>query len=291
MLLAETIIGGLFGGCIIALLAAGITIVHRSTRVLNFAQGGLATFNTYLFWQVHIAWGVPAALAFPVVLVAAAGVGVAAEAIAIRPLDRADAQTRTVGTIGLLLILQWAVFTAWGANQRFLPLLIGGGVDVFGIRLSGQNLALAVATVVVGAGMALFLTRTRFGLGLAATAQDPAAARMLGVAPRRVSSATFALAGVTGALAGILATPLLVLTPFEMTFVFVIALGASLAGGFESLPRTIAAGLALGVIQSLVATYAPFSGLPQAAGFLAVLAALIVVRRRINVVDVLRGAA
>ena len=273
------------------MLAAGITIVYRSTRVLNFAQGSLATLNTYLYYQATVVWGLSAALAFPVVLIAAAGVGIAAEAVAIRPLARADAGTRTVGTIGLLLIIQWIVLTAWGAHQRFLPLLSDGGLTIGGIRLSAQNLALATATIVVGVGVALVFARTRFGLGLAAAAEDPEAARLLGVGPRAVSRATFAMASVVGALAGILATPLLVLTPTEMTVVFVIALGASLAGGFESLPRTIAAGLALGVIQSLVQSYAPVAGLPQAAGFLAVLVALIVIRRRVDLVQILRGAA
>jgi sulfate-transporting ATPase len=290
-LLIETLLGGLFGGCIIALLAAGITLVHRSTRVLNFAQGGLATFNTYLYFQANVVWGIPAVLALPGVLIAAAGVGIAAEAIAIRPLRDAEPHARTVATIGLLLIVQWAVFTLWGAQQRFLPLLVPGGFTVAGVRIGGQNLTLALATIVVGSGIGLVLTRTRFGLGLAAAAQDGQAARLLGVGPRAVSRSTFALASVIGAVAGILATPLLVLTPQQMTFVFVIALGAALVGGFESLPRTVAGGLALGVIQSLVAAYVPLSGLPQAAGFIAVLGALIVVRRRVNLVDVLRGVA
>lgn len=290
-LLVETVVGGLFGGCVIALLAAGITIVHRSTKVLNFAQGGLATLNTYLYFQATVVWGWPIALAWPAVLVAAGFIGVAAEALTIRPLRRADAQSRTIATVGLLLVIQWIVITAWGAQQRFLPLLAGGGVTIAGVHLSSQNLVTAVATVAVGAGIGIVLVRTRFGLGVSAAAQDPEAARLLGVGPARVSRSTFALASVVGAVAGILATPLLVLTPSQLTLVFVVALGAALAGGFESLPRTVAAGLALGVVQSLVATYAPFSGLPQAAGFFAVLVVLVVVRRRIDLVELLRGTA
>jgi MYXO-CTERM domain-containing protein len=144
----------------------------------------------------------------------------------------------------------------------------------------------------IGGGLGLALVRTRAGLALSATAQDAQSARLLGVSPRAVSMATFALAGVIGGVAGILATPLLILTPSQMTLVLVVALGASLAGGFESLPRTVAAGLALGVIQSLVTVYAPgSSGLPQAAGFLAVLVLLALVRRRANLVEALRRTA
>jgi len=290
-LLAGTLVQGLVRGCVIALLAAGITIVYRSTRVLNFAQGGFATFNTYLYYQFSVVWSWPAAAALPFVLILAAIVGVASEFVAVRPLARTDAQSRTVGTIGLLLILQWAVATIWGTRLRFLPSLSSASVSIGGVRITSQDLAIVLATILVGAGISLSLSRTRAGLALAAVAQDSDAARLLGIGPRAVSIGTFALASVVGAIAGILATPLLVLAPFQMTLVFVIALGAALAGGFESLVRTVAAGLALGVIQSLVSVYVPVSGLPNAAGFIAVLAALVALRRRGDLVEILRGTA
>jgi len=290
-LFAGTVVQGLVRGCVIALLAGGITIVYRSTRVLNFAQGGLATFNTYLYYQFAVTWSWPAAAALPIVLVIAAIVGVFAELVAVRPLVHADPQSRSVGTIGLLLIIQWAVISIWGSQLRFLPSLSSAGLTIGGVRITAQDFAIALATIVVGGGVAFVLGRSRAGLALAAVAQDPDAARLLGVGPRAVSVGTFALASVMGAIAGILATPLLVLNPFQMTLVFVIALGAALAGGFESIGRTIGAGLILGVIQSLVGTYVPVSGLPQAAGFLAVLVVLVVARRRGNLVDLLRGTA
>lgn len=291
-LFAGTVLQGLVSGCVIALLAAGVTIVHRSVRVLNLAQGSLATLNAYVFYQLTVSWGWPVLAAFPLVLIAAACIGVAVETTCIRPLEHAEPQVRAAGTIGVVLIIQWIVFTLWGAQQRFLPALSSAGVSVGGVRLGSQHLAIGVATIAIGAGIGLALSRTRAGLALAATAQDAQAARLLGVSARAVSRATFALASVVGAVAGILATPLLVLTPSQMTLVFVISLGAALAGGFESLPRTVAAGLGLGVIQSMVTTYAPgSSGLPQVAGFVAVLATLAFVRRRVNLVEFVRGNA
>jgi branched-chain amino acid transport system permease protein len=286
------ILQGLVTGCVIALLAMGVTLVHRSTRVLNFAQGGFATLSAYLFYGLTVVWGWPVLAAFPVVLVASAGFGMLAEVAAIRPLERAEPHVRAAGTIGLLLIIQWLVITIWGADQRFLKALASGGVSVAGVRLGAQHLIIAAATVIVGVGLAFGLGRTRAGLALSASAQDRVAAQLLGVSPRIVSLSTFALAGVVGAIAGVLATPLVVLTPSQMTLVFVVSLGAALAGGFDHLPRTALAGLGLGVIQSVVTAYAPSSsGLSQAAGFFAVLVALAVVRRRVNLVDVLRGTA
>lgn len=291
-LFAGAVLQGLVTGSIIALLAAGITIVHRSARVLNLAQGSLATLNTYVYYQLATVWGVPAALAFPLVLVLAIPVGLAVEFACVRPLERAEPQARAAGTIGIVLIVQWIVFTVWGADQRFLPTLSSAGISVGGVRLGAQHLAIVLATIVVGVSLGWAFTRTRAGLALAAAGEDRDAARALGVSARAVSQATFALASVVGAIAGILATPLLVLTPSQMTLVMVIALGASLAGGFTDLPRTVAAGLALGVLQSVVAAYAPSSsGVPQIAGFAAVLVALAIVRRRIDLVDILRGHA
>jgi branched-subunit amino acid ABC-type transport system permease component len=291
-LFTGALLQGIASGCVIALLAAGVTIVYRSTRVLNFAQGSFATLAAYLYYQLVVLWGWPAGAAFPLVIVASAAMGLVAEQLAIRPLEHAEPTVRAAGTIGLVLIVQWLVITVWTAQQRFLPALSDAGVTIGGERLGAQHLAIVIATVVVGGALGLALVRTRAGLALSATAQDAQAARLLGVGPRAVSMATFALAGVIGAVAGILATPLLVLTPSQMTLVLIVALGASLAGGFESLPRTIAAGIALGVIQSLVTAYAPAtSGLPQAAGFLAVLLLLAIVRRRVNLVDILRGSA
>jgi branched-chain amino acid transport system permease protein len=290
-LLTGTVLQGLISGCGIALLAAGVTIVYRSTRVLNFAQGSLATLNTYLYYQATVVWRWSAAVALPAVLVASLVTGVAAETVAIRPLERARPQERAVGTLGLVLIIQWVVVSVWGAGQRFLPTLSSGGVSIGAVRFGAQHVAIAAATLAVGAGIGLALSRTRRGLALAATAQDRDAARLLGVGARAVSVSTFALASFVGAVAGILVTPLLVLTPSQMTLVFVVSLGAALAGGFESLPRTVLGALALGVFQSMITTYVPNSSLSQISGFVAVLAALVIVRRRTNLVDVLRGAA
>lgn len=291
-LFVGALLQGVVGGCVIALLAAGVTIVHRSTRVLNFAQGSFATLAVYLYYQLVVLWRWPVGVAFPIVLLAGGAIGVAAETIAVRPLEKAEPAVRAAGTIGFVLIVQWLVITGWTAQQRFLPALSSAGVDFAGQHLGAQDLAIVTATILIGGGLGLALVRTRAGLALSATAEDAEAARLLGVSSRAVSITTFALAGVIGAVAGVLATPLLILTPSQMTLVLVVALGASLAGGFESLPRSVGAGLALGVIQSLVTAYAPgSSGLPQAAGFLAVLVLLAIVRRRANLVEILRGMA
>lgn len=291
-LFAGTIVQGLVSGCVIALLAAGVTITYRSLRVLNFAHGSFATLSAYVYYAMVVTLGWPALPAVVLTLAVAAAAGVLADIAVVRPLERAEPQARAAATIGAVLVIQWIVLTIWGGAQRFVPSLSARGISLGGIRLGAQHIAIVVTTVALGAVLSIALTRTRAGLALAATAQDAEAVRLLGVSPRAVARATMIASSVTAAIAGILATPLLVLTPSQMTLVFVVSLGAALAGGFSSLGRTVIAGLALGVLQSVVTSYAPdASGLPQASGFLAVLVVLAVVRSRANLVDLVRGTA
>lgn len=286
------ILQGLVSGCVIALLAAGITVTYRSARVLNLAQGSIATLHAYLYFQAVVLWGVPAWVALPGVVALALPIGAGIERAFVRPLAAASPGARAAGTVGIALIVNWVVLAVWGAEQRFIPALSSAGISLGGVRLGAQHLLIAAATLLTGAGLGWAFARTRWGLSLAAAAEDPDAAVLCGIAPRTVATRTFALASALGAVAGILVTPLLVLTPSQMTLIAVVALGASLAGGFESLPRTVGAGLAIGVVQALVTTYAPAgSALPQAAGFACVLAILAITRRRTDLIDVLRGTA
>jgi branched-chain amino acid transport system permease protein len=287
-----TIVQGLVGGCVIALLAGGITVTYRSARVLHLAQGSMATLHAYLYFQATVVWGAPAALALVAVVGLALPIGAAVERAFVRPLASGTPAVRAAGMVGVALILNWVVLTVWGAEQRFLPALSSAGVTLGGVRLGAQHLVIVAVTLATGGGLGYAFARTRWGISLAAAADDPEAARLCGIASGAVARRTFALSSALAALAGILVTPLLVLTPSQMTLLSVIALGAALAGGFESLPRTVVAGLAIGVVQALVTTYAPDgSTLPQAAGFACVLAVLAVARRRTDLIDLLRGTA
>lgn len=287
-----SILQGLVGGCVIALLAAGITVTYRSARVLHLAQGSMATLHAYLYLQATVVWGVPSLIALVAVVALAVPIGASVERAFVRPLAQGTPAVRAAGMVGVALILNWIVLTIWGAEQRFLPALSSAGVSIGGVRLGAQHLVIVAATIATGAGLGWAFARSRWGISLAAAADDPEAARLCGIASATVATRTFALASVLAALAGILVTPLLVLTPSQMTLISVVALGASLAGGFENLPRTVVAGLVIGVVQALVTTYAPDgSTLPQAAGFACVLGVLAIARRRTDLIDLLRGTA
>ena len=291
MKLLQYTIDGLASGFVIALMGLGVVVVYRSTRVLSFAQGALASFNAYLFFQLSVLWHWPVVLSFLIAVVAAVAVGVGAERLAIAPLRQADPITRTVATLGLVLALQVGMRVIWGGSEQFVPPLASGAIHIGGQVIGAQTLVIVGVTVAVTVALAAWFRRSLTGLALAATADDETAARLLGVSPERVSLLSWVLASVLGAIAGILLTPLLVLNPWQMTFIMVSAYAAALVGGFVSLPLTVAGGVVIGVVRSVVTGSATTAGLSETLGFLAVFVVLLLTRtRRTQLVGFLGGS-
>jgi branched-subunit amino acid ABC-type transport system permease component len=283
-------IDGLASGSAIALMGLGVVVIYRSTRVLTFAQGALASFNAYLFFQLSVLWNWPVILSFLAAVVAAAVVGFLAELAVMEPLRRADAMTRTVATLGLVLALQVGMRVIWGGSEQFVPPLVHGTIRIGSDSIGAQTLLTVGVTAAGTAILALWLRRSLTGLAFAASADDATAARLLGVGPVRVSRLSWVLASVLGALAGILLTPLLVLNPWQMTFIMVSSYAAALIGGFVSLPLTIAGGLLIGIVRSVVTASTTTAGLSESLGFVAVFVVLVATRgRRTQLVDLLRG--
>lgn len=272
-------------------MGLGVVVVYRSTRVLSFAQGALASFNAYVFFQLSVLWDWPVALAFAAAVAAAVLVGVGSERLAIAPLRRADPITRTVATLGLVLALQVGMRVIWGGSEQFVPPLVSGTIRLGSLAVGAQTLTIVGVTAAVTAALALWFRRSLTGLALAATADDETGARLLGVSPERVSMLSWVLASVLGAIAGILLTPLLVLNPWQMTFIMVSAYAAALIGGFVSLPLTVAGGVVIGVVRSVVTGSATAAGLSETLGFLAVFVVLVLTRtRRAQLADLLGGS-
>lgn len=271
---------GLANGFIVGLLAVALVIVYRSTRVLSFAHGAIASLGTYAYYQLVTMWGWPAIVGLPFALAAATGAGAAVDIFAMRPLRRADALTRTVSTLGAVLVLQVVIRTVWSGNETFVSPLISGRLKIGSFQMSGQQIIIAVVSLGAAAALGAWSTRSYTGLGLAAIAENPDAARLGGVSPARASLLAWAIGGALAGLAGILITPLLVLNPLQMTLMMVIALGAAMLGGFTSLPAAMAGGCLIGIVQSVVTGYLNVAGLSETFGFIVVFVVLLAMRGR-----------
>jgi sulfate-transporting ATPase len=273
-------VDGLASGFVIALMGLGVVVIYRSTRVLTFAQGALASFNAYLFFQLSVLWGWPVVPSFVAAVVAGAGVGAIAERVAIAPLRSADPITRTVATLGLVLALQVGMRVIWGGSEQFVPPLVRGTIHLGSQDVGAQTLLIVGVTALVTLLLALWFRRSLTGLALAATADNETAARLIGISAERVSLLSWVLASVLGALAGILLTPLVVLNPWQMTFIMVSGYAAALVGGFVSLPLTVAGGVLIGIVRTVVTSEVNVAGLSETLGFIAVFVVLIATRAR-----------
>jgi len=277
----QQIVSGLASGGIYGSLALALVLIHRATGVINFAQGEMATFSTYVLWTLthNHGWPYWPAAAFTLVVSFAGGVGI--HQLAIRPVERGSVLRVVIVTIGLLLTLNGLVTWIWGGSQQTLQSPFPTRtVDVAGVVISLQDLGtigVSIGTVVV---LWLFFRFTKLGLALRAAATNPAEARLVGVRVAWMLGIGWGLAAVLGAIAGALAAPSLAsLDPNLMQAILIYAFAAAVLGGIDSPAGAVVGGLVLGVGLNLLGTYVDFVGaelrLPAA---LAVILAVLLLR-------------
>lgn len=279
--MGQTLTFGLSLGALYGLLAIGIVLVYKASRVLNFAQGELGTFAVYVAWVLIMRRGVPWPLGALLALVVIGLLGFVFERLVIRPMLDGPKLAIVVATLGIMTMLGFVEAKVWGFSpQNLRPPITGRGPHLFGIFVSPTRILALLVAVAVGGGLYLFIKRTTFGLGLLASAQDPVAVRLMGIRLRHLSSFTWVTAAVLGGLAGILIVPSLGGTfhPFFVTALFVPALAAGLLGGMTSIPGSFIGGLAIGLLQAVLRQ--TLGGVPgvEEAGVFAVLLALLLFR-------------
>lgn len=241
--------GGMYG-----LLALGLVLVYKGSRVLNFAQAEIGTVSLFLaYWLVtehHLPWIVGAVCA----LLLGAAIAMVFERVIVRPMGSAPRLSVAVATIGLLTLLLSLELLQFGPSPRVLPPPIEGlGLHIASVYVSPTQLISLAAVAVIGAGLAAFLRRTDFGLGVLAAAEDPTAVRLVGVRLSHVSAFTWGVSGALSALAALFIAPSLgVFTPGVIGApLFVASLAGALLGGMSSLPGAFVGGIAIGVLEAL----------------------------------------
>jgi branched-chain amino acid transport system permease protein len=261
----QTIILGLVSGTLYALIALGITLVYKSSRILNFAQAEVGTLALYWTWWIAGRNGQPWALGALAAIAFSLVVSLLFERFVIRPMFSASRVSLAVATIGLLALMiavEEALFA--GSIKEIPPPLSSGGFSVAGVVVSpSQELSLLVA-VAIAVLLGAFLRFTDFGLGVLATADDPEAARLMGVSRARVSVFTWGTAGVLSALAALLVEPSIgALAPGVFSGgLFLGGFTAALLGGLTSLPGAFVGGIAVGIIEAEVKAHLVFVSAP-----------------------------
>ncbi len=251
--LVQGLIGGLAIGCIYSLIALGITIIIRATEILHFAQGEImmigAMAGLSALWMVDL----PFVL---VLIVGMLGGGLAAVLIelsiyrTLRKL-RVPLINVIIATLGVSIILQNVARLVWGSEPlRYPPLFRSRGVEIGGFAVSPQLIWIVVLGFAMMALLQLFFRYTRLGIAMQAAAQDPDAARLMGVSVKRTTTYTFVVAGVMAGAAGVLLGSLF-FASFNMGFLIGIkAFVAATLGGLGSLSGAMLGGLAFGLIET-----------------------------------------
>src|SRR5436305_11341836 len=256
----QQVVSGLATGGIYGLLALALVLINRSTGVINFAQGGLATLSAFVCWTL-MDHGWAFWPAFGATLLLAFAGGLALEAAVIRPIQGGPLLGIVILTIGLLIAINGLDTWIWGgASKQFHGPFSTAPIRIGGVAFSKQDLGVIVVAFVAVALVSLLFTRTRLGLGLRAAAVNPNEARLVGVKVPVMLALGWGLAAVLGAIAGVMAAPSLFLEPNMMQTVLLYAFAAAVLGGMDSPIGAVVGGLLLGVLLNLVGTYVHWIG-------------------------------
>jgi branched-subunit amino acid ABC-type transport system permease component len=272
------VVGGLANGTIYALVALGVVVVYRVSRVVNLAHGAMGVFATFCFHYVFVqGWGVPIVVAYVLTLLVGAGLGVGVERLFVGPIRQRGTLVTVVMTVGVLLLLSELTVQLWGPNTPPIASLFpDSSIQFGGTGVTAHQFATAASVLLLGIGLYVLLNRTRYGTAVEAIAEDAGAARIVGLPVRAIVTGTWAIGGASAALAGLLYIHLNTLDQISLTFVLISSLVAAVLGGFNSLPLAVAGSLAVGVTFSLAQGYVKTPGFAELIVFLALLAILLV---------------
>jgi branched-chain amino acid transport system permease protein len=250
-------LSGVVFGMIYAAVALSLVLIWRGTRLLNYAQGGMAMFTTYVAIEVIYHTGSYWA-GFVVALAAGIVLGAALQLTVIRPTLNKPPLNGVIVTIGLLTLLEGLAGIFYGGEYRSFPSafsITGIKIGTTPLGVSRSDVFVAVAVLVTTLVLAAAFKYTSAGLRMRAAAFNATIARLSGVRVARVLTVGWALAGLIGALAGVLVSPSTFLYPNSMDTIFVFGFTAAVIGGLDSAVGAVVGGLVLGIALSYVAGY------------------------------------
>ncbi len=258
----QQVVAGLASGAIYAALALALVLIHRATGVINFAQGEMAMFTTYIAWTLTANHGWSYWPAFVATLLFAFALGLGIQRVVIRPIERGPIITTVIVTIGLVLIFNGAAGWIWSAEVRAFPSPFPNDTwTIGGVAISVQEVGTIAVVLVLVAALAAFFRLTKTGLALRASALNPEASRLVGVRVGWMLAIGWGLAAVLGAVAGMLAAPTIFLDPNLMQAILIYSFAAAVLGGIDSPLGAVVGGLLLGVGLNLIGAYFTFIGI------------------------------
>ena len=250
------IFSGLATGGVYAALALSLVMVYRATHLLNFAQGEMATFSTYIaltLTQAHVPYWV----AFAATVLFSFALGLALERLLLRRMTHHTALAAVGVTIGLLLIFNALSGWLFGYTVKQVPSPFegAGGGAILGGLMSRHELGMVIVTLLVLAGVYAFFRFTPLGLAMRAAAGNPDSSRLVGIRVGWMLALGWGLAAALGGIAGIMVAPVVFLDPNMMSGILLYAFAGALLGGVDNPAGAVIGGFAVGIIENLGGAY------------------------------------
>lgn len=270
---AQLAVAGLSIGAAYGLIAVGFVAIHEVSGIINIAQGEFAMLGGFIAISL-VAAGTPLLAAAALAILAVALLAGVIEWAAIAPAYGSSVVAYIMLTLGIGITLKAAALLIWGPAGVALSPITAGSFDLGGVLIRYQELWIFAVTVVVALLLWFFFARTATGKAFRACAEQPTAARLIGISRPRMSRLSFVIAGSVGAVAGILVSPISFTNWNVGLFLGLKGFVAAALAGLASIPGALGAGLFLGLVESLGAGYIS-SGLKDAVAFVVLLAVLV----------------
>jgi len=260
-LLIQQLVAGLATGGIYASLALSLVMIYQATGLINFAQGEMAMFSTYIAWTLVNA-GMPYWPAFFLTVGCSFVGGILIERLVIRPVENAPMLSIVIVFIGLLVVFNSVAGWIWTHTIKPFPspfpdqpleLIAGTAVPMHAVGV-------VVVTLAVMALLYFFFRFTPLGLAMRAAAQNPVSSRLVGIRVGRMLALGWGLAASVGAVAGMMVAPIVFLDPGMMSGILLYGFAGALLGGIGNPGGAVLGGFMVGVMENLVGTYVPFVG-------------------------------
>ncbi|MEW5735254.1 MAG: branched-chain amino acid ABC transporter permease [Thermodesulfobacteriota bacterium] len=252
----QSLVNGIAAGSAYALMGLALTLIYKTSEVVNFAQGEMALVSVFMTYLVLDTYGFPFYLAFPAALVFSFLLGMAMEFFVLRRAKNHTVLSMIIITIGMEMILLGFVSWKFGADPKTMPFpltpydafIVG---NIFITKLETLTLFCALFLM---AALFSFLRFSRFGLAMKAVQQNPTVARLMGIRVKRVLLFTWGASSLTGCVAGLLISPI-VMQPYMMWDPMLKGFSAAVLGGMTSLPGAVTGAYLVGVIENIFGSY------------------------------------
>jgi branched-chain amino acid transport system permease protein len=258
-LFLQQVVAGIATGGIYACMALSVVMIYQAIHHLNFAQGEMAMFSTFVAWQM-MQWGLPYWLAFPLTVAVSFVGGFAVERVVFKPIENAPVLSHIVVFIALFAIFNSVAGFIWDFTIKSVPSPFGEGPFLGSILLSRHQAGMIGVTILILVLLWAFFRFTRVGLAMRAAAANPESARLVGIRVSMMTALGWGMAAAIGAVAGMLIAPLVFLEPNMMLSILLYGFAGAVLGGLTSPLGAVIGGFAVGVIENLAGTYIPVIG-------------------------------